>query len=232
MEYEVEEREVKREAMRPAYLWVPSILSFVVIVLLLILKVVGVVGAGWGWVVLWWVVVLIVSFGVSIAIWLLVSMKDVGPSERAYNLRGQCDHLLRQEIRRRTGYNLSDFTETGDSVEGIGWFGAGQSEKDQDKIYYHLYRIKRGQFNRYLLGVMNSEKGKEDMVIIKQSPMNFNDVDRLIEETCNRLCRNPVRRVTREKIYSDEVSGRSRIEREESPLDQPENQDEMLEEQP
>jgi hypothetical protein len=76
-----------------------------------------------------------------------------------------------------------------------------------------------------MLGLMNTQMGKEDLVVIVQSPMNFTDIQRLIEENANRLCRNPERRVVRERIFSDELSGRSRVEREQSPLDVAENED-------
>ena len=233
MDYEVEKPKVEREPMRPIYLWVPSIVSVLVIVLTLLMKVTEKTPNGftsWGWVITVWVLTLIVTFGISIAVWLFLSIKDQKPLERQFNSREKCDHLLRQEIRRRTGYNLADFTETGDSIEGVGWFGAGTKQTDQDLIYYHLYRIKKGQLNRYLLGVMCTEQGKEDMVVITQSPMNFTDLKQLIEDTCNRLCRNPLRTVTRQSIYRDEVSGRSRVESEKSPFDVPENQEESLEE--
>jgi hypothetical protein len=118
---------------------------------------------------------------------------------------------------------LSDFSDTGDSTEGVGWFGQGNTTADQEKIYYHLYRIQKGSRKRYFLGLQNMQEKLEDDIIILQSPLNFINLNKIILENANKLCRNPVRTVTREKVFTDEVSGRSRTEKEESPLDMQEN---------
>jgi hypothetical protein len=222
----------KRVAMKPVFLIVPSILSGVFFLLFLVLKLVEKVPNGfmrWGWVFGLFFIFGLVCFGISVAIYLLVSMKDSSSGERRFNSRERCDVLIRQEIRRRTGYNLSDFSETGDSTEGVIWAGVG-SEKDKDKIYFHLYRIQKGALKRYFLGVQNLQVGREDDLILVQSPLNFSDLDKLILDSANKLCRNPVKVVTKESVFKDEVSGRSRVDKEESPLDKPENGDVEFEE--
>lgn len=213
--------EMRREGIKPVFLWVPGIVSFVFFLVFLLLKVSEKVEnsfMSWGWVFGSLVIVLLVTFGISLVVYLFLSMKSKGVQERRFNSRERCDDLIRREIRRRTGYNLSDFTETGDSVEGVGWFGQGGKD-DQDKLYYHLYRIQKGSLRRYFLGLMNMQEDLSDDIIIVQSPLNFVDLNKLILETGNRLCRNPVRVMTKERVFTDEVSGRSRVEKEESPLD-------------
>jgi hypothetical protein len=220
--------ETERERIKPIYLWIPAIVTFLVVIITAILKFAEKTPGGfttWGWIIAIWFLTLLITFGASMAAYLLLSIKNKKPAERAFNRREFCDNTLRSEIRKRTGYNLEDFTETGDSIEGVGWFGAGSKKDDQNKIYYHLYRIQHGTKKRYLLGVMNMEAGDEDSVTLVQSPMNFQGLQELITETCNRLCKNPQQTVMRESIYRDEVSGRERIEREKSPFDRPENED-------
>jgi large-conductance mechanosensitive channel len=228
MDYLNEEETTVRQGMKPIFIWIPAIVSGLMFIIIMILKLAEKTNNGfttWGWVIAIIIITLIVTFGISIAVYLFTSLKDKKPEERKYNSREKCDILLRKEIRRRTNYNLSDFSETGESIEGVGWYGIGQGEKDQDLIYYHLYRIQKGTRKRYLLGVMDTEVGKEDHVIITQSPMNFQDLRKLIRETCNGLCRNPERMMKQERIYRDEISGRSEVETTESPFDMPENQD-------
>jgi len=223
-----EPKKPERERIKPVYLWIPAIVTFLVFLVTLILKLAEKTPDGftsWGWVIAIWFLTLLITFGASMAAYLIVSIKDKRPMERAFNRREFCDTALRGEIRRRTSYNLDDFTETGDSVEGFGWFGAGSKKDDQSKIYYHLYRIQHGTKKRYLLGMMDMEQGNEDNVNLAQSPMNFQDLMELINETGNRMCKNPQRVVTKESVYRDEVSGRERIEKEKSPFDTPENEE-------
>jgi uncharacterized integral membrane protein len=228
MDYADPQDTTTRVKMKPIFIILPSVVSFIIILTVFILKLTEKTENGftsWAWVFGIIFLTLIITFGISIAVHLFTSLRDKKPEGRKFNSRERCDVLIRNEIRTRTGYNLSDFSETGDSIEGVGWYGMGKEKDDQDLIYYHLYRILKGTRKRYLLGVMNTEIGKEDHLIITQSPMNFNDLQKLINETCNRLCRNPERVVRQERVYKDEVSGRSETEVTESPLDSPENED-------
>ena len=228
MDYAQEELKVEREKMKPVFLWLPAIFTGIIVLLTFILKLAERTPDGfasWGVVVIFmWLGAALVTFGLSVGFYALTSVRSVKPGERNFHRREDCDTALRKELRRRTNYNLDDFSETSDSVEGDGWFGEGK-QAEQDKLYFHLYRIQKGAKKRYLLAMMNMEEGKEDDVIITQSPMNFQNFQQLIEDTGNRLCRNPVRLRTRETVYHDEVSGRSRTEKEQSPLDQPEIDD-------
>ena len=205
-----------RAGFGAVYIWIPLILSFVVSVFVLILKFSERVKdsfTSWTWVFGIIGLAFLLSFGLSLIIYLVFSLRNKKPVDVEYNTREFCDREIRQEIRRRTGYNLSDFTDTGDSVEGNGFYG----ERGQSLIYWHLYRLQKGQRRRYVLGMRNMEKGK-DLQILVQSPMNFLDVDAVVERYANRMTSSPMKYSSEEQIFTDQVTGRQEIRRKRMPF--------------
>ena len=226
-----EAKEVDRAPMKPMFIWLPLLTGFVLSVLWMILKFTEKTESGfttWGVVIILILLSFGLPFGASILLYRLLSLKDKTPQGRRFNTQDQCDKTIRKRLQDRTGYTLEDFTETGESIEGVGWFGEGRRD-DQDLIYFHLYRIRKGQFMRYLLVVMNTEVGKEDIMNTKQSVMNFPNIEQTVRNMCNLICRNPQKTITKETRFYDEVAGRGRTEKTESPLDAPENGDDLEE---
>jgi uncharacterized integral membrane protein len=217
-----------RSGFRAVYVWIPLILSVVVTIFVLILKFSEKVNdsfASWTWVFGIIGLAFLLSFGLSLIIYLVFSLRHKKPDAVEYNTREFCDREIRQEIRRRTGYNLSDFTDTGDSVEGNGFYG----EHGQSLIYWHLYRLQKGQRRRYVLGMRNMERGK-DLQILVQSPMNFLDVDAVVERYANRLTSSPQKYSSEENIFTDQVTGRQEIRRKRMPILDSKKDDEEEEE--
>ena len=107
---------------RAVYIWVPLIFSLVVVGLLLVGKLLEKVPDGflsWGSFWLWVVIVLLGSFGLSVVVYLLVSLKNKKVGDRSFNSRALCDKLLRDEIRERENFSLDSFIDTGESINGI-----------------------------------------------------------------------------------------------------------------
>ena len=76
---------------------------------------------------------------------------------------------------------------------------------------------------------IDTEVGKEDIMNTKQSVMNFPNIEQTVRNMCNLICRNPQKTITKETRFYDEVAGRGRTEKTESPLDAPENGDDLEE---
>lgn len=217
----------QREGIGAVYIWIPALVSFVAIAFVLALKLTEKElnsFTSWGWVVFIIIVSVILSFGISLLIYLILSLKDKKTTDREFYGRKFCNAKLKSEVKSRFNYKMSEFTETGDSVEGAGWFGDGRVQKD--KIYYHLYRIDKGTFKRYVLGAINMEKSKIDMVNFSQGVMNWREFSQLKREICNELCEHPEQIVKSEKQFIDTMSGRSQIERTETPLEKEEREEE------
>lgn len=213
-----------REKMKPVYFVVPCILTGVFFLLFLVLKLAEKSLNGfmrWGWVFGSVFIFGLLSFGISSVIYLFLSQKDGHFGEARLLSRERCDKLMRGEIRNRTGFNLGDFSHTADSVEGVAFFGVG----GELKLYYHLYRIENRALKRYFLGVMNMLESDSDDITWLQVPSNFSDVRGVVNDYGNMMCKSPIRSVVKESVFRDEVSGRSRVDKEESPLDAPEDSD-------
>ena len=206
------------------YVWIPAVVSFLSGIVILGLKLSEQKETSWSWVIWAFIIVVFVTFGLSIGIFLFNKIRNKRSSERKFHTRAECDVMLRKEAKSRFGYRLGDFTHTGDSFEGSGWFG---ESTNKDKIYYALYRIEeRGAKKRYLLACQNMEYGDEDMVAFEHSPMSFAEIKMLREEMCNRLCKYPQNVEKTEKKLIDEVSGRMQVEKTEKPVQKKEEEDE------
>ena len=213
----------KRESFRPIFWIAPLILSFLIILTLVIVKSVRKSGGlSWGGVVGWSFFALVVCWGISVMIYLLSSIKESKSAEREFNSPQQCDELLRDAIIKDTGYVLDGFDKTAESVFGSKWAGEGDVS-EQERVYFHLYRARIGAVHRYLLACINMDKKKSDWYTFKQSPTNFPNLAKEIDDISDSMCTRRKKMVTRERIYRDDVSGREETTREESPLDQSEN---------
>lgn len=213
----------KRSSFKPIFWIAPLIVSFLIILVLVIVKSVRKSGGlSWGGVVGWSFFALVVCWGLSVMIYLLTSIKESKSSEREFNSPKRCDELLREYIVSDTGYVLDGFDKTAESVVGSKWSGEGDVG-EQERVYFHLYRARIGAIHRYLLAVINMDKKKEDWYIFKQSPSNFQNISKEVDDLSDQLCTRRKKMVTRERVYRDEVSGREETTREESPLDQSEN---------
>jgi hypothetical protein len=213
----------KRAPFRPIFWILPLIFSSLIILTLIIVRAVrGSAGGSWGRVFWWSFFAEFVCWGLSIMVYLLSSISDLKSSDREFNSPKRCDELLRGYIVSDTGYVLDDFSKTAESIVGSKWAGKGDV-KEQEHVYFHLYRARIGALNRYLLAVINMDKVKEDSYIFKQSPSNFQNITKEIDDLSDQLCINRKQTVTRERVYRDEISGRSETVKEESPLDQSEN---------
>lgn len=218
---ERDEDGVKREGISPVFVWIPSLISFVGIVFLLALKLTERQQnsfTSWGWVVFVMVILVVLSFGISLVIYLIASLKNKPEKEREFFGREYCNAKIKKEIKNRFHYRVDDFAETGDSIEGSSMFGDARSG-ERDLVYYHLYRILEGSRKRYLLACMNMEKVKIDRVIFNQNVMNLTNISETIREYCNRLVDHPEIMVRSEKQFIDTMSGRSQIEKTETPLE-------------
>lgn len=212
-----------RESLKPIFIWIPAIFTALIIIFCLIMKFSESTKdsfMSWGWIVTTIILCTLISFGMSIIIYFLTSYKSAKPKGFEYNGRAFCDKKIRDEIKSRTNYNLGDFTQTGDSTEGVGYYG----ENGEDLVYYHLYRIKEGSKNRYFLGVMNMRKDRSDLLTIVQSPMNFSNLQQLIDDLSQKLTPKPRRTIIKEKEYIDEVAGRRSKETEEKPYNEDEEE--------
>jgi hypothetical protein len=212
-----------REKMRPIFWILPLILSSLVVLLLIIIRSVkGKAGITWGGVVLWCLFCEVVVWGLSMMIYGLTSLKEAKSNEREFNSPQRCDELLRDYIMKDTGFVLEDFSKTAESVYGSRWAGEG-TVGEQERIYFHLYRIRVGALFRYLLCVINMDKSKDDSYIIHQSPSNFPNISKEVDDMSDQLCSRRKKMMVRERTYRDEVSGREEVTHEESPLDATEN---------
>ena len=210
----------KRDRMRPIFWILPLILSSLIVLILIIICLCGF--SSWGAVIGWSIFAECFCWGISMLIYGLTSMKELKSKEREFNSPQRCDELLREFIVRDTGYVLDDFSKTAESIVGSRWAGEGEAS-EQEQVYFHLYRARVGALYRYLLAVINRDKSKQDSYIFKQSPSNFQNVGKEIDELSDQLCSRRKKMVTRERTYRDEVAGREETVREESPLDQSES---------
>jgi hypothetical protein len=228
VDYITDEKDTRtREKMRPIFWILPLILSSLVVLLLIIIRAVkGKAGISWGGIVLWCLFTEVVVWGISMMIYGLTSMKEVKSKEREFNSPQRCDELLREYIMKDTGFVLEDFSKTAESVYGSRWAGEGTAS-EQERIYFHLYRIRVNALFRYLLCVINMDKSKADSYIIHQSPSNFTNINKEVDEMSDQLCSRRKKMITRERVYRDEVAGRSETVKEESPLDSSENEDDV-----
>jgi hypothetical protein len=218
-----------REKMRPVFWILPLILSSIIVIILLVVRAVkGQGGITWGGIVLWCLFTEIVVWGISMMIYGLTSLKETKSKEREFNSPQKCDELLRDYLLKDTGYVVDDFSKTAESVYGSRWAGDGDSS-EQERIYFHLYRLRVGALYRYLLCVINMDTSKSDWYSIRQSPSNFQDLPKLVDEMSDQMCTRRKKMMTRERTYRDEVSGREETTREESPMDSSENGDEINE---
>lgn len=214
-----------REKMRPVFWIAPLILSSIIVIILLVVRAVkGKGGITWGGIVLWCLFTEIVVWGISMMIYGLTSLKEVKSKDREFNSPQRCDELLREYLLKDTGYVVDDFTKSAESEYGSLWAGEGDSG-EQERVYFHLYRLRVGALYRYLLAVQNMDKSKEDWYRIKSSPSNFQDLGKEIDSLADSMCTRRKKMVTRERTYRDEISGREEIVKEESPLEQSESGD-------
>jgi hypothetical protein len=224
MDYVSDAEELKsREKMRPVFWILPLILSSVVVITLLVVKAVkGKSGIGWGGIILWCLFTEVVVWGLSMMIYLLTSIKEIKAKDREFNSPQRCDELLRDFLLKDTGYVVDDFSKTAESIYGSRWAGEGDA-KEQERIYFHLYRLRVGALYRYLLCVINMDKSKADWYSIRQSPSNFQDLNKIVDEMSDQMCNRRKKMMTRERTYRDDVAGREETVREESPMDSSEN---------
>lgn len=220
MNYTDDEKDFqKRERMRPIFWLLPLILSSLVVLLLIVIRLVkGSSGLSWTGVVLWCLFFELLFWGLSMLIYSLTSMKELKSKDRVFNSPQRCDELLRDYLLKDTGYVVDDFSKTAESIYGSRWAGEGDSS-EQERLYFHLYRLNIGSIKRYLLCVINMDSSKSDSYIIHQSPMNFQNLSKEVDDMCDQLCSKRKRMVVRERTYRDDVSGREEVTREESPLD-------------
>lgn len=224
MDYLSDDKDLRKRApFRPIFWILPLIFSSLIILTLIIVRAVrGVAGGSWGKVFGWSFFALCVCWGLSIMVYLLTSISDLKSRDREFNSPKRCDELLRGYIVSDTGYVLDDFSRTAESIVGSKWAGEGD-RAEQEHVYFQLYRARIGALNRYLLAVINRDKSKEDSYIFKQSPSNFQNISKEIDDLADQLCTRRKKMMTRERVYRDDVSGRSETVKEESPLDQSEN---------
>jgi hypothetical protein len=218
-----------RQGMSPIFIWIPAIISFVVIVFVLVLKFTEKFPnsfTSWAWVVAIILITVVFTFGMSIIIYLVTSIRNKKPLAVEYSTREECDIAIKSEIKRRTGYTLGDFTETGDSIEGNGYYG----KRGQALIYFHVYRINKGALKRYVLGLKNMEKDK-DLVILVQSPMNFVAIDEVIAKYAERLTPDQMRYSENENVFTDSVTGRTEIKRTRTPYEEQKKKDDEEDEE-
>lgn len=211
----------QREPFRPVFWVLPLIFSALIILILVVVRLVRGHGS-WGAVVGWSFFGVFVCWGVSILIYLLTSMKELKSKEREFNSPKRCDELLRQYLLDDTGYVVDDFSKTAESIYGSRWAGEGDSS-EQERVYFHLYRFRVGALYRYLLAVINMDKSKQDWYIYKQSPSNFANIGKEVDDLADQLCSRRKKMVTRRQTFKDNVSGREEVTEEESPLDMTEN---------
>lgn len=211
----------KREPFRPIFWILPLITSALVILILVVVRAVRGTGS-WGAVLGWSLFAIFICWGVSILIYLLTSMKDLKAKAREFNSPKRCDELLRQYLVDDTGYVVDDFSKTAESIYGSRWAGEGDSS-EQERVYFHLYRFRVGALYRYLLAVINMDKSKQDWYIYKQSPSNFQNLAKEVDELSEQLCSRRRKMVTRRQTFKDNISGREEVTEEESPLDQTES---------
>jgi hypothetical protein len=207
----------KRKPFSPIFWILPLIFSALVILILVVVQSVAKHGT-WGSVFWWSFFALFVCWGVSILIYLLTSIQDLKSKEREFNSPQRCDELLRDYLLKDTGYVVDDFSRTAESVYGSRWAGEGDVA-EQERVYFHLYRFRVGALSRYLLAVINMDKSKSDSYIFKQSPSNFQNIGREVDDLADQLCSRRKRMVTRRQTFKDNVSGREEVTEEESPLD-------------
>ena len=216
-----------RASIAPAFIWLPLVFSFIICTILIVMKLSESspdAFMSWGWTIFALVMSLLVPFILSMIVYLVTSLRNKAPPKVQMNSREECDVSIQQEFRRRFGYPLLPFTDTGESIEGAVPMGKNSS----DIIYFHLYRVRESALKRYVLALKNMRKDV-DLCIFQQSTMNPPDIRGVIRELGAQLATNQVQFSESEDVFTDPM-GRAVIKRKKTPVDLEESGDEEQEE--
>jgi hypothetical protein len=172
-----------------SFVVVPLVLTILSIIIILIVKLLVVDDWDWGGAILSFLGCLFVFWALSVIIFLATRNPNKVVGEKVFNSDDDCCNMLREKIVRETGRVVKDYSETGDSSAGSGYFGEGVGEL----VYHHIFRLVGGGHNRYALAAMNMERGRENVSRVVQSPLNFYELQKQIDVVCNSLVSKPVR---------------------------------------